>query len=350
MRPKILLDPHWRRMDELFAPDVRSALQDACHIIWGKDHPMPQDQYNAALADVDVLITTKPVIDAKTLDAAPNLRMVIEVEGAFPDTIDYAICAEHGVEVLCCAPGFRQSVAEMGLAMALAGARGLVNEHEAMRAGTERWLDDRSGRDFTLYGARIGFIGFGQIAQELSHLLTPFRTSLLAYDPWLPEAVARDHGLELASLDAVLEQSQCLFVTAVPTAENYKLLNAEKLALMQKGSFLVLLSRAHLVDFEALRDALTTGGIRAAVDVFPHEPLRVDDPIRRDANVILSPHRAAAVHGGRHLIGEMILSDIKSLIAGRDARRLSRADIRRTAVLAGVGDAVATKQMALQRS
>lgn len=350
MRPKVLLDPHWRRMDELFAADVLAALNSECDIIWGKDDPMPHDRYSVDVGRAEILITTKPVINAEVLETARNLKMVIEVEGAFPDTIDYALCAERGIEVLCCAPGFRQSVAEMGIAMALAGARGLVNEHEAMRAGTEHWLDDRNGRDFTLYGASVGFIGFGQIAQEMSRLLAPFRARLLGFDPWLPESVAEDHGLELASLDTVLGQSRCLFVTAVPTAENYHLLNAEKLALMPQGALLVLLSRAHLVDFEAMRHAVAVGRIRAAVDVFPSEPAGLDDPIRLEKNVILSPHRAAAVPGGRHLIGEMILSDIRNYVAGQSVRLLSRADPHRVALLAGVGDAAATEKMALERS
>ena len=119
---------------------------------------------------------------------------------------------------------------------------------------------------------------------------------------------------------------------------------------MPQGALLVLLSRAHLVDFDAMHEALDAGKIRAAVDVFPGEPTGSEDPIRRNGNVILSPHRAAAVPGGRHLIGEMILGDVRNLVSGTDARCLSKADIRRTAILAGIGDAAATEKMALQRT
>ncbi len=289
MRPTVLLDPHWRRMDELFSKDVLAALRDRCEIIWAKDDPMPHGVFAVALAKSDILITTKPVITPEILDSAPNLKMVIEVEGAFPDTIDYQLCADRGVEVLCCAPGFRQSVAEMGLAMALAGARGLVDEHEAMRRGEEKWLDDRVGRDFTLYGAQIGFVGFGQIAQELARLLAPFRPNLLAFDPWLPCAVAKTFGVELKPLNDVLKHSQCLFVTAVPTAENYHLLNVQRLAMMPKGALMVLLSRAHLVDFDALTTAVDGGYVPAALDVFPVEPVAANDPLRTADNMIFRP-------------------------------------------------------------
>ena len=348
-RPKVLLDPHWRRMAELFSPTVLTDLKDKCDLIWGKDEPMPRDQFTEALRDAEVLVTTAPEISQAVLDGAPDLQLVVEVEGAFPGSIDYAACAARNVEVLSCAPGFRQSVAEMGLAMALAGARGLVAEHDAMRTGQEHWLEDHAGRDFTLFGATVGIVGFGQIAQELARLLKPFGVRLLAHDPWLPASVAAEYNVKLLSLDDVMARARCLFVAAVPTTENRHLLNARNLALMPKGALLVLLSRAHLVDFDALIARVDAGDIRAAVDVFPFEPVSADDPVRTNPGLILSPHRAAAVEGGRQLIGEMIRDDIFAWMTGDPKRRLGVADHKRIAALAGVGDATQTSSMALDR-
>ena len=338
-KPKVLFDPHWRSVDELFSSRVLSDLTSRCEVIWGRNDPMPRDAFDTALSDADILITTAPVLNDDVLDRAPKLRMVIEVEGAFPASIDYPACAARGVEVLCCAPGFRQSVAEMGLAMALAGARGLVQEHEAMRRGEESWLSDHAGRDFTLFGAKVGFVGFGQIAREISRLLSPFGVSVSASDPWLPENVAKAFQVEMVSLDTLMKSSRLLFITAVPTAENKHMINDDLLALMPGGALLVLLSRAHLIDFDALRARVASGQIRAAVDVFPKEPMDANDPIRSSENMILSPHRAAAVDGGRHLIGEMIRDDVFAFLDGQRKRRLSRADPERIGALAGVGDA-----------
>ena len=349
-KPNLLLDPYWRRIDELFAPQSLGGLHELCNVVWAKDRPMPPSLFQDALPYAEILVTTAPLLTPEVLDHAKQLRMVIEVEGAFPDTVDYAACAKRGIEVLCCAPGFRQSVAEMGLAMALAGARGLVEEHTAMRQGGEHWLDDQPDRDFTMFGAQVGFVGFGQIAQELTRLLAPFRVQVLAYDPWLPQAVAQQHGAQLMGLDGVLEKAKCLFVTAVPTAENHNLLDEAKLSLMPKGALLVLLSRAHLVDFHALSNALKAGRIRAALDVFPTEPVAADDDIRNLPGTILSPHRAAAVTGGRHLIGDMILDDIKSWISGNPKRRLTSASDSKIKLLAGVGDAKSTQDLAASRS
>ena len=350
MRPKVLLDPHWRRMEELFAPDVLADLKQFCDLTWARDAPMPETDRRAALAQAQVLIATMPQVTRAVLEEAPALKLVIETEGAFPDTIDYEACAERGIEVLSCAPGFRQAVAEMGLAMALSGARGLVAEHEAMRQGQGGWLEDQVDRDFTLYGSDIGFVGFGQIAQELTRLLAPFRPRIRAYDPWLPKGVAREHGVDLVSLDEVMALSQTLFVAAAPTTENRHMLGAARLALMPRGAHLVLLSRAHLVDFEALSEAVAGERIKASVDVYPEEPMAASDPFRKLPGLILSPHRAAAVAGGRQLIGEMIRDDLRAWRDGSPTRRLTRADPDKITALAGLGDASQTGQMAVKRS
>lgn len=345
---KIILDPHWRSMDELFSPSALAKLQKH-DVVWGKDAPIPKDVLQDALQTADVLIAASPVVTKETLENAPNLKAVIEVSGAFPDTIDYAACAEHRVEVLSCAPGFRSAVAEMGLAMTLSATRGLVREHEAFRIGTERWLMDCADTDFTLFGAKVGFVGFGQIAQEMTRLLAPFNVEISAFDPWLPEAVAKDFGIQLVDLGELASSSRVLYVTAVPTADNRGMINADVLKQMSDHSVLVLLSRAHLVDFDDLMAEAQSGRLTIVTDVFPEEPLAAVHSIRSLPNVILSPHRAAAVAGGRNLIGDLMLADIDAITNGRPERQLQQASMSKIAALAGVGDAHKVADIAAKR-
>ncbi|MEL6463533.1 MAG: NAD(P)-dependent oxidoreductase [Pseudomonadota bacterium] len=348
-KPIVILDAHWRQMDELFSPEARAALFDEFEVVWGQDGPIPGDILSEALPRAEILISSTPRVSASTLSSAPALKTIIEVSGAFPDTIDYTACFERNVEILGCAPGFRRSVAEMGLAMALAGARGLVSEHEAFRVGEENWLDDRTKTDFTLFGASVGFIGFGQIAQEIVRLMQPFAPAFSAYDPWLPSRIAMDFNVRLCSLEDVLAQCRCVFVTASPTSENYHLLNAERLALLQDHALLIVLSRAHLVDFGALEAQVSSGRITACIDVFPSEPVPAGARIRTEKQAILSPHRAAAVDKGRQLIGDMILHDLRAKTAGQDERLLSRANAKTIMALAGIGDAEGVAALAAAR-
>jgi phosphoglycerate dehydrogenase-like enzyme len=349
-KPSLILDAHWRQIDELFSRQTFANLHDQFEIIWGKDAPIPDDVLDRALPEAFAYVAATPHITAETLAKAPNLKCVAEVSGHFPDTIDYAACQARDVEVLCCAPGFRQSVAEMGVAMALCLGRGLIREHEAFRHGDERWLDDCAGEDMTLFGASIGFVGYGSIAREVHRLLAPFGPKVSTYDPWLPEARAREAGVSLVDLETLMEGSRCLFITAAPTRDNRHLIDGPLLAKLPHNASVVLISRAHLVDFEALLSAADSGRIKAAIDVFPDEPVPAGHPMRQCRNIVFSPHRAAAIERGRQLIGDFLTKDLKLVLSGKTPRYFNRAANLDVSALAGVGDATAVEDMATKRA
>ncbi|MBX2880758.1 MAG: hypothetical protein KTR32_12525 [Granulosicoccus sp.] len=349
-KPIVILDTHWRTISELFSDNTFEQLNRHFEIIWAQNEPIPETLLEQSLSDAMALVAATPLVDKSMLAKASKLRCVIEVSGAFPDTIDYQACEKHKIEVLSCSPGFRRAVAEMGLAMALCGARGLFTEHEAFRRGSENWLDDNPDTDFTLFNARIGFIGFGQIARELYRLLNPFQPQIKAYDPWLDSESVRGFDVQLGSMEEVLQHSQCLFVVAAPTRDNQGLLDARALSMLQRNAMVIVLSRAHLVDFDALVAEATSGRLRVATDVFPEEPLARDHVIRRAPNALLSPHRAAAVVTGRQLIGDMILHDLQEILKGGPSRHLLKADMATVADLAGVGDASQVAAMASERT
>ncbi|MEM8631648.1 MAG: NAD(P)-dependent oxidoreductase [Pseudomonadota bacterium] len=323
MKPILILDNHFRKRRELFRDETYDALSELCEIHGGEDQPMERDRITALLPEAAVYVAARPVLSTKEIQGAPNLKATIEVSGAFRDGLDYRACFEKGIEVLSCSPGFRNAVAEMTLAMLLAGGRGLVEEHEAFRTGAERWLDDRDDTDFSLYRQTIGFIGYGQISRETHRLLAPFSPRVLAYDPFLKNA---GPDVALTDLETLVTSCRAVVVAAVPSEQTRGLLSRDLIARLQKGAMVVLISRAWCADFPALFEAAQGGRIQVATDVFPDEPLAPSDPLRLSRNVILSPHRAAAVPGGRYLIGDMILHDVRAILSGAPERQLKRAD------------------------
>lgn len=323
MKPKLILDNHFRTRDELFRAETFEALSELCDVIGGHDTPMPRSEILEHLPDAAFYVASKPALTAPEIAAAPKLKATIEVAGAFRDGLDYEACFQNDIEVLSCSPGFRNSVAEMTLAMMLAGGRGLVEEHEAFRKGAEHWLDDRPETDFTLYRQSVGFIGYGQIARETHRLMAPFAPSVMAYDPFLQDA---GPDVELVDLPTLVKRCRVVVLAAVPSEETRGLLSAELIAQLQQSALVVVISRAWCADFPVLIDAAQAGRIRVATDVFPDEPVTDTDPLRVSRNVILSPHRAAAVPGGRHLIGDMIFHDVRAILSGEPARQLKPAD------------------------
>ncbi|MEX0279110.1 MAG: NAD(P)-dependent oxidoreductase [Ruegeria sp.] len=323
MKPILILDNFFRKRSELFRDETFEALSELCDIRGGEDRPMQREAITELLPEAAFYVASRPVLSATEVGVAKNLKATIEVSGAFREGMDYEACFRQGIEVLSCSPGFRNSVAEMTLAMLLAGGRGLVEEHEAFRTGAELWLDDRDQTDFSLYHQTIGFIGYGQISRETHRLLSPFSPRVMAYDPFLSDA---GPDVELTDLETLVKTCRAVVVAAVPSEETRGLLSRDLIARLQTGAMVVLISRAWCADFPALTEAAAAGRILVATDVFPDEPLAASDPLRQSRNVILSPHRAAAVPGGRHLIGDMILNDVDAILKGAPERQLKKAE------------------------
>lgn len=325
-KPMLLLDQHFRTVGELFSSAAHAELNAIFDIRGGFDRPMRRSEFLEHLPEAAFVVAAKPEMNAAELAAAKRLKAVIEVSGTFQDGLDYSYCFENGIEVLSCSPGFRCSVAEMVLALLLAACRGVVDEHERFRVGKERWFDDLAESAFTLYGQTVGFVGYGEIARECARLLEPFSPTIKAFDPWLAERSPALAGVELCGLEELATTCRVVIVAAVPTDENFQLFSRQCVERLPAGAVVVLASRAHLVDFGALVDAANDGKIRFAADVFPSEPVDPPSSYRSARNVIWSPHRAAAVDGGRHPIGEMIVHDCRNILAGEAARRLKAAD------------------------
>ena len=321
------MDQHFRQVEELFRPDTISELGKLCDIHGGVNRPMAREDFLSRLPDAEFIVAARPELDRRDLDMAPNLKAIIEVSGTFQTGLDYEFCFERGIELLSCAPGFRRSVAEMALGLIIAGGRGIVDEHERFRSGSERWFSDNVGTDFSLYGQTVGFVGYGSIAQECTRLLRPFAPVVCAFDSWLRSSGATFENVEFCELEELVSTCRCIVVAAAPTEENYQLVSRSLIAKIPLGTLVVVISRAHLVDFDALVEAADAGRIRLASDVFPHEPVSKCADMRRASNVIWSPHRAAAVEGGRHPIGDMILHDVGAILSGWEDRQLQAASL-----------------------
>jgi phosphoglycerate dehydrogenase-like enzyme len=316
MTNTILLDPSGRRLENIFYPKDLDHLRSLGTIIWDKNEQMPEAEIEAVRKDIDIIITGSWRYG--DVSAFPRLRAILEVSGGFPSpsALDYDHCFSHGIRVLSCAPAFAPAVAEMGLTLALASARQVVSNHEAFRNGKANWSHTDPGDTFTMYNKPVGFIGFGGLARSLKPLIAPFRCPIQVYDPWLTDSYLRTQGVEPADLVTVLSKSRFVFVLAVPSAANEGFLTRELLEHVRPDAVFVLLSRSHVVDFDAFTDMVCAGRFRAAVDVFPEEPLPMDHPIRRAPNVILSSHRAGAIDEALRNIGCLVTRDTEAICRG----------------------------------
>ncbi len=325
-RPKVIVDPHFRSMDDVFSAEDATRLTELVDVVWGRDDPMPLAEFEATLPDAFAVVSAGWRY-GDVLEDAASLRAILTVSGGWPPELDYARCFERGIRVLSAAPAFAEAVAEMALALVLASSRDIVAEDRAVRAADERWLSSgESLGTFLLTGKRVGFVGFGNIGRRLRAMLEPFGCELCAYDPWLTDAFLRHERVEPTSLEQLLATSRVIFVLATPTSENRALLSRELLELVPPDAVLVLVSRAHVVDFDALTELVLDGRFRAAIDVYPAEPLPADHPIRSARGAVLSPHRAGLVQEALREIGTRVVDDLEALVNGLPPRRLQVAE------------------------
>ncbi len=325
--PVVLFDPWPRTARLIFTPETQRRFEQLGRIVGLEESAagkLPDTLVEATLPDVRAIVGQTD-LDATRLSRAPNLSAIINVEGNFGQNVDYGECFRRGIQVLSIAPVFAQPVAEMALGLALDLARGITRADRLMRDGREQYGLAGNRDAFVLRDETIGFIGCGNLGRALIPLLAPFRTRLLIHDPWLPDNLIRELGGEPTTLDKVLREPRVIFALAGVTEENTKLLDHERLSTVRNDAVLVLLSRAGLVDFDALIDLVAAGRFRAATDVFPIEPVAANDRVRRVEGLLLSAHRAGGLPSALAGIGEMVVDDLTLILGGLPPQRLQAA-------------------------
>ena len=307
-RPLIVSIPEPRTLGLIFTPADLAELRRKYRIV-------EAEGFGAAAAMEAHLpeatyVLGQPPLPRALLANARKLKAVFNVESNLLDNMDYDTCFARGIHVLTTGKVFAQPVAEIGLGMALSLERGICAADRAFREGRELWGGDGNREARLMQGAEIGLIGCGDLGRALLKLLAGFRPRVRVYDPWLPPSKIAELDVEPAPLSEVLSQSDVIFVVASVTAENGGFLGADAFASMRQGASFILLSRAGVVDFGALTDAVRSGHIRAASDVYPQEPLPLDHPVRSLENFILSAHRAGALDVAFKQMGRMVLEDM----------------------------------------
>jgi phosphoglycerate dehydrogenase-like enzyme len=329
-RPLVISIPQPRSIPLIFSPQDEARLRRDYEVV-DADGPSRMDILAARIAEASFIIG-QPPLPQDLLAKATHLKAIFNVETNFLDNMDYDQCFARGIHVLTTGRVFAVPVAEIGLGLALALERNICGADRDFRGGREQWGGDGNATARLISGGNVGFIGFGDLGKALHRLLAGFRPRIRVFDPWLPAGFLEEFGVLPASLDEVLSQSDVIFVVASVTSDNGGFLGAVEFARMKQGTSFILLSRAGVVDFDALMAVVRTGHIRAASDVFPDEPLALDHPVRQLEGFVLSAHRAGALDVAFKQMGKMVLDDLSLLAAGLPpvtCRRAERETVRR---------------------
>ncbi|WP_306120379.1 MULTISPECIES: NAD(P)-dependent oxidoreductase [unclassified Roseitalea] len=329
--PLIFVDPFPRTEAMVFTPDTEAALRSMGRLVTHFGARAPDALVESVLDEVAIIIG-QTAMDRDRLDRAANLKAIVNVKANWEPNIDYAHAQAKGVQVLTVAPVMGPPVAEYCLGQAIALARGLPRADAAFRKGSERYGGEGNRAAYSLFGAPVGLIGYGNLGRALVPLLRAFTSRIAVHDPGLSDAYLESCDLEPMALDALLSSRRVVFVLAGVTAQNEGFLGADRLARMPEGASLVLASRAEVVDFEALMAEADSGRLRVAVDVFPDEPVPAHAPWRDTRNALFSAHLAGGLASTYAAMRSMIVDDVRQILRGLPPMRLQRAEPRLAAM------------------
>ncbi|MER7006078.1 D-2-hydroxyacid dehydrogenase family protein [Dactylosporangium sp. NPDC000555] len=279
------------------------------------------DALVAALAEFDVLVVLRErtPMTADLLGRLPKLRLLVTT-GPYNAAIDLDAAAANGITV-CATRLSMTSTIEFTFALLFEVTRLTGAEDRHMREGG--WQLVRPLRP-ELRGRTLGLVGFGLIGTEVARIATAFGMHVLAWSQNLDPEVARRGGAEPVSRDELFARSDFVSIHTRLSERTRGLVGAHELGLMKPTAYLLNTSRGPIIDEPALVEALHSGSIAgAALDVFCHEPLPMDDPLISAPNVILSPHVAAMTTGHAAAWFTDVVEDINAWIAGRPIRVLS---------------------------
>jgi D-3-phosphoglycerate dehydrogenase len=275
--------------------------------------PLSSDDLVKLLLDVDGYIAGLDLIDRAALQAAKQLQIVARY-GVGVDSVDLDAARELDI-VVTNTPGANSgSVAELALGLMLTLAR-KINTAISMTSQGE-WPRLRG---VSLDGKTVGILGFGAIGQQLAQRLVGFGCTVLAYDPYASEEAAAKYQVELCEQDEVIARADFLSLHLPALPETCGMVNADFIARMKTGAYLVNTARGEIVDEAALLAGLESGMIAgAALDAFVQQPPSADNPLLRHARVIATPHMGAHSDGATNAMGWASLKDCLAVLRGEE--------------------------------
>ncbi len=271
-------------------PIALELLKDEGYQVEVASGALSEEELCEKIRDISILgIRSKTNVTKKVLEHANRLLAI----GAFcigTNQIDLEECQKRGVAVFNAPFSNTRSVVEMAIAEIIFLMRRFQDKSVGMHQG--KWDKSATG-SFEIRGKKLGIVGYGNIGAQLSVLAENLGMNVFYYD--VIERLALGNATKLNSLEELLATCDVISLHVDGRKDNKCLIDKNKIAKMKPGALLVNLSRGHVVDIPALRDAMLSGHIGGcAVDVFPEEPKNNKEPFTSELiglpNTILTPH------------------------------------------------------------
>jgi phosphoglycerate dehydrogenase-like enzyme len=275
-----------------------------------KDDSVPLSEQ---VSDVEVLIPALSDIDAEVINAAPKLKLIVQV-GVGLDTVDIEAATKRNVYVANVPYGSAASMGELTIALMILLSRKLNEAQSNLRKGIF-FLP----LGFELGGKTLGLIGLGHSGKEAARRAKSFDMNILAVDKYHEQIHSPDVDF-LAGIDQlgkIVAESDFVSLHCPLNEDTRRMIGYEQLCAMKETAYLINIARAGLVDREGLIRALKERKIAGAgLDVFWEEPIGLDDELLKLDNVVLTPHVATSTYESRSRNFAQVAKSVKRIARG----------------------------------
>jgi D-3-phosphoglycerate dehydrogenase len=253
------------------------------------------------------------------MDASPAMQVVARI-GVGYDTVEVPALTARRVPLMVAGTANSTSVAEHAFHLMMALAKRSQALDVMVRTGA--WGDRHAGLPMELADKTVLIVGFGRIGTRASRRCLGFDMHVLIYDPYAPTEAITSAGCErVTDLDAALPRADFVSIHCPKNPETIGMFNADRLARMKRGAFIVNTARGGIIDEPALHAALISGQLAGAgLDVFETEPTPVNNALLALDKVITSPHMAGVTTESVAGMAVVTAENILSVLDGRPNR------------------------------
>ncbi len=282
-------------------------------------HLVPEvsvESYAPYLADADALLIRTQLLTAKEIASAARLQIVSR-HGVGFDSVDVNALTERHIPLTIVGNVNSLSVAEHTLTLLLAVAKRVCYYDRSIREG--QWNRRNSFSAVEIANRTLFVMGFGRIGREVARLATSFRMKVIAYDPYLPDDVFAEYGVQrVGEINEGLKVADAVTIH-LPMTGDKPVIGKAELALMKRSAFLINTARGGIVDEDALADALQNEHLAGAgLDVLREEPANVNALLLAQTDrLILSPHSAGLTEEAAMRMSVSAASNIVDFYTGQ---------------------------------
>ena len=316
-KPKVILTRKWPEAAEAKAKELFDV------VINKDDHKMSIEELKEAMRNADALCPTVSdfQIDSEILNVENRNCKIVANFGVGFNNIDTEAAKKAGVIVTNTPDVLTDCTADIAMVLLLSVAR-RIGEGERLVRNKEwsGWCPTHM-LSTKVTGKKLGFIGFGRIAQAVAQKAHfGFGMELSFYDPYPPsdEIIKKFSAKKFDTLEEVLGDSDFITLHCPGGGSNTNLMNKDRFALMKESAFLINTARGDVVDEAALVQALKNDVIAGAgLDVYAKEPTVTEELLSMN-NVVLIPHLGSATTETRVAMGLRSLANVKAFFDGKE--------------------------------